>query len=249
MHLQAVVRAFARFPYENLTKIIKADSTEGEALLRTPAEVLHEHIATGAGGTCFSLTATLLHLLRALGWRAEPILADRSYGADTHCALLLLVDGDSYLLDPGFLILSPLRLAGAEVRVRTAFNEVLLRPSKTTPGSTPECRWDLYTRQDGREVRRLTFKMEPVDDGDFLRAWRASFGWDMMRYPLLTRVGDAQQKYLQGTRFQVRTHDGVVRDRWSESELIALVEREFGVHKEVATRALSILKRRGEAHG
>src|SRR5204863_234100 len=66
-------------------KIIKDAEAGGvEEARRTPAEVLADHHALGAGGTCFALTATMLHLVRALGFPAEPILADRRYGADTH---------------------------------------------------------------------------------------------------------------------------------------------------------------------
>ena len=48
----------------------------------SPAEVLADHEQCGAGGTCFSLTAAFLHLVRSLGWKAEPLLADRRYGCD-----------------------------------------------------------------------------------------------------------------------------------------------------------------------
>src|SRR5262249_17989982 len=91
--LRHVTAAFARLPYDNLTKIIR-DAEEGSPVRarRPPSEVWADHERWGAGGTCFSLTATLLHLVRALGWRAEPILADRRYGANTHCALVVWND-------------------------------------------------------------------------------------------------------------------------------------------------------------
>src|ERR1700722_19167084 len=80
--LGEVAQAFARLPFENLTKIIKdAEAGRVEEARRAPAEVLADHWTLGAGGTCFALTATMLHLVRALGWQAQPILADRRYGA------------------------------------------------------------------------------------------------------------------------------------------------------------------------
>src|ERR1022692_1792165 len=101
--LTAVARAFSRLPFENLTKIIKdAEAGRVEEARRTPGEVLADHAALGAGGTCFALTATLLYLVRALGFAAEPILADRRYGADTHSALLVWLAGKPHLLDPGY---------------------------------------------------------------------------------------------------------------------------------------------------
>src|SRR5262245_52752458 len=76
--LAAVVAAFARLPYENLTKIIRwREAGSAARARRTPGQVLADHWQWGAGGTCFSLTAALLHLVRAAGWDAQPILADR----------------------------------------------------------------------------------------------------------------------------------------------------------------------------
>ena len=87
--VENVATAFSSIPYENLTKILKQDHEGQRAARRCPEEVIEDHIRLGSGGTCFSLTAALLHILRALGLRAEPILADRHYGDNTHCALLV----------------------------------------------------------------------------------------------------------------------------------------------------------------
>lgn len=62
--LREVATAFARLPYENLTKIIKGHELANPAQARRlPEEVVRDHLAFGTGGTCFSLTATLLHLV------------------------------------------------------------------------------------------------------------------------------------------------------------------------------------------
>jgi arylamine N-acetyltransferase len=97
-------RAFATLPYENLSKVIRfAEAGDAVAARELPAEIINRHLQWGTGGTCFSLTATLLHLIRSLGFEAEPILADRPYGSNTHCALRVMVEGQPHLLDPGYL--------------------------------------------------------------------------------------------------------------------------------------------------
>ncbi len=108
--LETVAKAFSTIPYENLTKIINWASSGRTVAKRLPRDVISAHVEQGAGGTCFSLTAALLHILRSLGWRAEPILADRHYGQNTHCALVVWVDGTPHLLDPGYLIVKPIPL-------------------------------------------------------------------------------------------------------------------------------------------
>lgn len=241
--LEDVVRAFSRLPYENLTKIIKK-SAAGSAwrARRLPEEVVRDHIARGTGGTCFSLTYALLDLLRSLGWRTEPILADRRYGENTHCALLVELDGETHLVDPGFLILRPVRLDRREpVRVDTGFNTVWLAPRAAGE------RLDLSTEQQGGRRYRLTFKTDPVEESRFIDAWEASFDWDMMRYPVLTRTTGAGQLYLQGHRLQRRDLEGVERRDLSPESLPARIAREFGIDRQVATEALRILERQGES--
>ncbi len=83
----------------------------------------------GSGGTCFSLTATLLALVRSLGLRAEPILADRPYGERTHSGLIVWIDDRAHLVDPGYLLTEPIPLeADLLIEKPTSFNTVILTP-------------------------------------------------------------------------------------------------------------------------
>lgn len=243
-----VIRHFARLPYENLTKVIRhAQQASGYDLLRDPETVIHDHTRWGTGGTCFSLTATLLHLIRALGYRAEPILADRRYGPNTHCALLVWIDNQPHLVDPGYLITEPIPLDPTrEQRRKTAFHELRLRPQENPN------RLDLFTtvadprnRQTGeRTTYRLTFKTQPVDAGEFLRVWQESFAWEMMNYPVLTTVQAGAQHYLQGHRLQVRRHDSVERLVMADdSQLAEQMVREFGISADVVQQALRLFPR------
>jgi arylamine N-acetyltransferase len=243
--LSGIVSAFAGLPYENITKIIKqAESGTPRKARRYPEEVIRNHIDWGAGGTCFSLTCALLHLVRALGWRAEYILADRRYGQNTHCALLIWIDGIPHLLDPGFLIIDPVPLpAEDELEFRTAFNRIVLARDGN------QDRISLSTVGQGAKTYRLTYKTSPADTGEFLNAWDASFSWDMMRYPLLTRTADSKQIYLKGSKIQIRDGDSVQRGEILMEELIAKIAAEFRIHPSVVAHGISILRGRGEIDG
>jgi arylamine N-acetyltransferase len=238
--LGQVARAFARLPFENLTKIIKdAEAGRVEEARRTPAEVLADHQAHGAGGTCFALTATLLHLVRALGFPAEPILADRRYGADTHSGLLVWLEGKPHLLDPGYLIVKPLPIPTAgEVRIPTPFNELIL------VGKDGGAKVELSTVQDRRTTYRLTFKPTPVDAGVFLRAWDTSFDADMMRYPVLSRVIGDRQVYLQKQHLLVRGRAQTKTTEVPPDRLIAEIAQQFEIAPALVAKALEILKKK-----
>lgn len=240
--LESIATAFARLPYENLTKIIKqADTARAAEARRTPPEVLAHYFRWQTGGTCFSLTATLLYLVRTIGLRAEPILADRRYGANTHCALVVWIDRVPHLLDPGYLIVKPIALTISIARqVRTPFNTLELTPIPQTD------RLELRTIDKGQSKYRLTFKTTPVDAGEFLRAWDESFDWEMMQYPVLTTVRNGAQLYLQGHRYQVRTNANVLRAEMNDEELAQRIVSEFGIDPSIAQRALHILARRNK---
>jgi arylamine N-acetyltransferase len=234
-----VARAFSRLPFENLTKIIKdADAGRVEEARRTPGEVLADHNSLGTGGTCFALTATLLHLVRALGFSAEPILADRRYGADTHSALLVWLDGKPHLLDPGYLIVRPLSIptTGA-IHVPTPFNELILT-------GKDGAKVELQTLQDNQSTYRLTFKATPVDAGEFLRAWDTSFDADMMRYPVLSRVVGDKQIYFQKKHLLLRGRTDMHRAEVTPDRLVAEIAHHFKIAPAVVARALAILERK-----
>jgi len=237
--LEKLARAFARLPYENLTKILKL-TYEGnpERARRNPPEVLADHFRYGAGGTCFSLTALLLHIVRALGYEAEPVLADRHYGPNTHCALIVNLNGSPHLLDPGYLLFKPVPIQTERtVQVETDFNRVILLPEAND-------RLSLLTEQNSVRTKRLTFKLPGADPGEFIKAWHDSFYWDMMRYPILTCVRDGKQIYLRKIYYQERDREGIQRLNLPTEQLLEEIHKRFGINPKLAAKALEAIMRR-----
>jgi len=243
--LDEVVAAFSHLPYENITKIIKqAEHGNPENARRYPEEVIGNHIKWGTGGTCFSLTAALLHLIRSLGWKAEYILADRQYGQNTHCALMIEIDNVPHLLDPGFLLTEPVPLAFREERELIAGpNKLILAPD------LEKQKLSLATERKGKKKHRLTYKISPVDIGEFQKAWDASFYWEMMHYPLLVHTVGSQQKYLIGSMLQISNSESVNRRKIRMDELISEISEEFRIHPSVAAQAIFVLKSGGMLDG
>jgi hypothetical protein len=142
------------------------------------------------------------------------------------------------------LILKPIPLSkNGEVKVKTSFNELVL--SKQNAGS----KLDLCTVEKGRSTYRLTYRLDPVDREAFLKVWEDSFDWEMMTYPLLTRVIGEEQIYLRGTRIQSRRLNCIEKSEVDPARMIERICERFGIHPSVVSKALSILKRQGELHG
>jgi arylamine N-acetyltransferase len=192
--LYRVADAFSTIPYENLTKIIKSDAmVNSSSAMRYPDELISDYLKWGTGGTCFSLTASVIAIYNALGIESHPVLADRYYGPDTHCGLIIVKPEGLLLLDPGYLLFTPVLLPrNHPVTIRTGFNSIELVPLDNGE------KVQFFTIVKGNRKMRLVYKIKPVDALTFACAWEQSFKWEMMTYPVLTRITAGEHQYLQG---------------------------------------------------
>jgi arylamine N-acetyltransferase len=236
--INQVAAAFACLPFENLTKIIKADSvTSPSSAMRYPDEVIGDFLRWGTGGTCFSLAASMAAVFDAMGIEAYPVLADRHYGPDTHCGIMLVQGGGEVLVcDPGYLLFAPVKVPREEpVTFDNGFNRVELRP--VHGGS----RIELYTVVKGNSKLRLTFKLEPIADDAFGRAWERSFAFEMMSYPVLTRTENGCHQYLQANVLAVRNSQRTQRTILTRDKQIEFFTASAGIDNGIVTRALEIV--------
>ncbi len=235
--LHKLCQVFSVMPYENLTKIIKSDAEiSASRAKRLPDEVIREYLHYGTGGTCFSLTATFIAILNAFGFETYPILADRRYGVDTHCALVFLQKTEFFLLDPGYLIYQPTRLPTTEpVSFSTGFNMIELQPHEAGR------KVDLVTIINNDRRFRLTYKVNPVDGPTFGRAWERSFAWEMMTYPVLSRNQNGTHQYLQGHLLRTRNREGCVKHILSPDEQHEFISAALGIHAHIIKKAFSVI--------
>ncbi len=234
----AVTQAFKNVPYENLTKIIKSESVvSASSALRYPREVISDYLKWGTGGTCFSLTAALAAVLDSLGIEAYPILADRFYGTNTHCGLLLLDQfGGFFLVDPGYLLFEPLPIQNdRSTFFETGFNRIELHPLDNGT------RLELFTIVKNGRKRRLTFRISPVSDEAFAKAWEQSFAFEMMTYPILTRMADGCHQYLQGNVLAVRDRYRTERTTLTPQKQIEFFASSAGMNIEIVRKALELV--------
>ncbi len=232
--IRAILRGFSRIPYENLSKIIKLYRSGPN--IRLPTEVMEDHIASGLGGTCFSLTFLLQAVLERYGLPSYPVMAEMRAGRNVHCCLVVRVGERKYLLDPGYLLHTPLELDRTKSQTfDVGFSSVGL---KFDPKGHY---YDLYTLNQEGEKWRYRFHDLPTPPQDFLKYWRSSFRWKGMRGIYLTRFTEEGLYYLHNDFMRRTTPQGKKNYRLKGED--SVVEEIFGIKRELLEEAKEVLRR------
>jgi arylamine N-acetyltransferase len=237
-YLREILHHFSNFPYENLSKIIKhSEETDLLRKLRLPMEVMEGHIRNRLGGTCFSLTFFLETILVCNGYRCAPVMADMKWSPNSHCALIVTLEDGKYLVDPGYLLNQPMRMADERPRVYDSeFTGVEL---VRKPGSDT-C--EVYTFNRTEMKWRYRFRAEgPCPPEAFLRHWISSFSWNSMHGLCLTRAERGKLVYIHKHFMRESTYDGKknfnIKNDYHES-----IRRAFGIESALVEQALSALE-------
>ena len=169
--------------------------------------------------------------------KAEPILADRRYGPNTHCALVVWIDGIKHLLDPVYLLVDAIAFPKlGELIVPTSFHEVKLSPDQA--GN----RVQLQTIHQNQSTYRLTYKTDPVDTSQFLKAWDESFRFEMMQYPVLSKIAQGKQFYLQKQSLTIRSKETTERIDIEPDKMVDTIHQVFGMDITVINESLRVLR-------
>ncbi len=230
--------------YENLTKIIRY-SQAGSADRARKLDDSYENDLDSwmGGGTCFSLTWHLYQELRRMGYAPRLLMGDKRTEKNVHCALRLPLDGEVFLLDPGYLIFDPLKIP----------EEIPFQKSQSFFPLVPNAvRLDLengvlslYTgSMRGPMKLRFEFDMRGVSPQEFQAHWSESFDREMMTYPVLNRLDREKgvQYYYQKGNLLVRDRNGSRLERIDPSERIERLHAIFGIERETLETAFGILR-------
>ena len=250
--LRQLAYHFAEFPYENISKIIKAAEapTLAEAM-RLPTEVVTDHIDRNFGGTCFSLTFLFERMLKSFGFQCYKVMADMNSGRNVHCLVVVEEGGAKYMVDPGYALYEVIRLpavtaaatAGASTQVRCphAMVEVV-----ATDGADDASRIDgapaynLWTEDASGRKWRYIFRDAPASDADFETHWLESFGKPTLNNICLTRMTPRGHIYLRKDFFKFTSPTAVEKRRLAGGRE-RLIEQEFGIRGEWVEIAQKVL--------
>lgn len=239
--LRLVLNAFASFPYENISKIIKLSGHFlSSERVRLPEEVMEDYERHRLGGTCFSLTFFLHTILYHLGFRSHIVMADMGQRANVHCGLIAMLEHGLFLVDPGYLLTQPMEIHPDKPRLyRAPHSGVELR------FDTVRDRYQLYTFDQQALKLRYDFSASPTSLPEFLKHWLASFYQGTMHGICLTQVREDQLVYLHGDYLQVTTMAGKSKQRL-KSDYERTVSSLFGIAPEWLERAQEAMTRNME---
>jgi arylamine N-acetyltransferase len=242
--LTEIQKKFCRIPYENITKIIKSfELSDPELKFRYPQELIDDHIKFATGGTCFSLVYYLRQILDEMGFLCETCMADMNYGANIHCAIVVTLGDERFLVDPGYLITSPVKLpVAAPVIHETSSNSLRIESCGT--------HYNVHTIEHGQQKWRYRLKMNPVNKELFKKFWNESFSYNMMNSLMISRADENSRLYFRKNRFSQISRRGKHNTNVQGQEA-EFARKVFGFDRALVHRALKILeeKREFRSHG
>ncbi|MBI4244656.1 MAG: arylamine N-acetyltransferase [Planctomycetes bacterium] len=216
--LEYILKEFERIPYENLTKryLLRYSGN----LLHDPEDLFKQHKNCGSGGTCFSIVYALKHILSRSGIDSSFILADRHYGANTHCALIANIGNEAYICDPGYFIFTPVKIGAKSLD--NDFNKIEFRYPDMN-------KIDVFTVEQKLSKKRCTLKLDSVSKTDFIQLWMDSYRWKMMDTPLVMKKTGKTFYYLKPDFISIKSPEKSYSKHLTRIEFMSYLN-ELGLH-------------------
>ncbi len=231
--IKEILSKFKNLPYENMTKITYSEEKDINKKLRTPFYIVKDFFEEGAGGTCFSLVYFLKSIFDYLNFDSRFVLADRIYGENTHCALILNLENKEYLVDIGYSIYEPIEIKNKKNFKNVAYEFLMEENEKFI---------NVYTITKNKNLKfRYRIKKENVSFEEFLDAWEKSFYFEMMNYIVVTKTKEDSLIYLRDKNFHI-IKDGKTYYKKIEEDEIPLILKELGFKEDLFFKAKSFLK-------
>jgi arylamine N-acetyltransferase len=238
--LRRLALRFSRFPYENISKIVKlGNSSDLRECMRLPEEVVIDHLERNFGGTCFSLAFLLERMLRVSGFHCYKVMADMNSGRNVHCLVVVTEGGVKCMIDPGYALYEVIPLPGGGVR-RVTCPHAVVEVERSGAGA-----YNVWTNDSTGRKWRYRFRDDPVSDADYETYWMASFGKPTLNNICLTRITPQGHLYFRKDYSRFASRDAISKRRVREGVEI-YIQEEFGIGGDWVSLAQKILNERRE---
>jgi len=170
-YLETLIARYVRcVPWESASRIVRRQNTdEIENCPRWPEIFWQSAIQDGTGGTCFESNLAFIALLRTLGFEGYLTINDMHEHTGVHTAIVILIDGQKWLVDAGFPVYAPLPLNPEQITTR----ETRLLNYTITPHG--ENHYDIE-RAPHPSAYSFTLIDQPISHADYCAATTRDYG-------------------------------------------------------------------------
>lgn len=239
-YLDRLIVSYCRtVPWETVFRIVHRDQIAETAVCpRWPEQFWQDNIERGGGGTCFESNYAFFALLQTLGFEGYLTINNMGESIGCHSAIVILVNGQKWLVDAGMPIYAPIPISAQGTMIRaTPYLIFAVRPDGENVYQIerwPHPKQNAFTFLD-TPIDEETYRQRVIDDygvdGLFLdhiimnkivdgRAYR----FNMWEFPL------AINEFGWGTRTDV-----VLGDDWETA-----VAQHFGMNEDVVRKAFAL---------
>ena len=220
-------------PYENVSKILRLEM-KPEKRPRDSQTLLSDHREFHFGGTCFSLVNLVIRSLSVEGYNAYPVQADIHRRTFPHFFVVAEEKDKKYLIDPGYLINTPIEIKENAVTLqKNGAIDFLVENIKDE-------QYQLQTITSGQHKTRYTFHIKPLSESKFQANWVESFNY--MNAIVASRFVDDKFIYINGNYVQIRSK-GNIEKYDQEEKALEYLNTYFELDENIVHTANQLLKK------
>jgi len=193
--LNNILIGIKNIPYENITKIFRLELPPN-IRPRNEALLLKEYNESYRGGTCFSLSNTILQILRDNNISANFAMGKMERETFPHFFVIFDFKNEKYFIDSGFMIYNPIKLTlDKRNEFSTSITDYLLEYDK-------ENEYKLYSLDNNKKKFRYSFSPTPINDEKFNDYWIKSF--DYINSITASKIVDNKHIFISGDFVQIK---------------------------------------------
>lgn len=193
--IQNILLKILNVPYENITKIFRLPLSTNKRP-RDFSLLLKENKELFRGGTCFSISNAIIQLLRNNNISANAIIGKMEREKFPHFFVIIYMNDEKYIVDPGFMIYEPIKLTKKEqIKFSTSIIKYLLKYND-------EKYYELYSIKNGKKKFRYKFSEFYITDEKFKEYWINSF--DYINKIVASRILNNKHIFISGEYVQIR---------------------------------------------
>jgi len=228
-------------PWESASRIARrARHSESADCVLLGEAFWREHLAHGAGGTCYESNYSFFALLRRLGYEGYLTINDIGGAVGCHSAIVVLLDGCKYLVDVGLPVHVLLPI---DPDRRTSADSPIMNYSiEKEEGNLYRLRRDPAMRVGG-----FLLHDEPVGEADYraiaIHDYRHDGGQFLDAIVIQKVIGGQLWRFHSDVRPYVNQQfvAGQRRDHDIRADLAGQLAQRFGIRREILSAAMAAL--------